>query len=204
MADEGDAAGFLPPILIDPSALDDPATAEAFPVTRIQVLTDGSPGVGERVRTSIVQPAPAALVRLESERLAEDSQFEEIGRIVSLGLVGTLILAGCSLAIAVVTSTLERRRQFAFLRSAGMPVSSLRSTLLLQAGVPLVAVAIGSAILGVVVAVSILWFAADIVALPDATLVLTLTASLAVAMGVVALTLPPLERMTRPTSVRSE
>jgi hypothetical protein len=39
---------------------------------------------------------------------------------------------------------------------------------------------------------------------PDASLVVVLVASLAVAMGIVALTLPPLERMTRPTSVRSE
>ena len=204
MTDEGDKAGFLPALLIDPSVLDDPAAAEVFPVTRIQVLTDGSPGAGERVRTAIVRDAPAAFIRLEDERLAQDAQFEEIGRIVTIGLIGTLALAGCSLAIAVITSTLERRRQFAFLRSAGMPVSSLRSTLLLQAGVPLVAVAIASAILGVVVGMAVLFLASDIVAAPDETLVVTLGASLAVAMGIVALTLPPLERMTRPTSVRSE
>ena len=204
MTDEGDAAGFLPALLIDPSALDDPSAADAFPVSRIQVLTDGSDGFGERVRTAIVRSAPAALIRLEAERLAENAQFEEIGRIVAIGLVGTLVLAGCSLAIAVVTSTLERRRQFAFLRSAGMPVSSLRSTLLLQAGVPLVAVAVASAILGVVVGMAILFLAADIVAVPDQTLLITLGASLAVALGIVGLTLPPLERMTRPTAVRSE
>ena len=95
-------------------------------------------------------------------------------------------------------------QQFAFLRSAGMPASSLRSTLLLQAGVPLTAVALASAILGVLVGVGILWLADDVVVMPDASLVIVLVASLAVAMGIVALTLPTLERMTRPTSVRSE
>ena len=204
MADEGDMAGFLPPLLIDPSALDDPSAAEAFPVSRIQVLTDGSPGAGERVRTTIVRSAPAALIRLEAERLAQNAQFEEIGRIVAIGLVGTLALAGCSLAVAVVTSTLERRRQFAFLRSAGMATSSLRSTLLLQAGVPLTGVAIASAILGVITGMALLWLAGDVLSTPDESLVLVLGASLLVAMGIVALTLPPLERMTRPTSVRSE
>lgn len=204
MVDEGDLAGFLPAVLVDPAALGDPATAASFPVTRIQVLTDGAPGAGERVRTTIVRSAPAAFIRLEAERLAQDAQFEEIGRIVAIGLIGTLALAGCSLAVAVVTSTLERRRQFAFLRSAGMATSSLRSTLLLQAGVPLTAVAIASAILGVVVGMALLWLAGDIVATPDETLVLVLGASLLVAMGIVGLTLPPLERMTRPTAVRSE
>jgi hypothetical protein len=204
MVDEGDLAGFLPAILIDPSALDDPSLAAAFPVSRLQVLTDGSAGAGERVRTTIVRDAPAAFIRLQDERVAQDAQFEEIGRIVAIGLVGTLALAGCSLAVAVVTSTLERRRQFAFLRSAGMPVSSLRSTLLLQAGVPLISVAIASSVLGVAIGFAILWLASDIVAFPDETLVITLGASLAVAMGIVGLTLPPLERMTRPTSVRSE
>ena len=72
MTDEGDAAGFLPALLIDPSALDDPSAAEAFPVSRIQVLTDGSDGVGERVRTAIVRGAPSAFVRLEAERVAAE------------------------------------------------------------------------------------------------------------------------------------
>ena len=51
---------------------------------------------------------------------------------------------------------LERRRQFALLRSAGMPVSRLRALVLLQAGAPLVAVAVFSAALGIVVAQAIL------------------------------------------------
>ena len=148
--------------------------------------------------------APASSVRLAEERFAANSQFEEIGRIVAVGLVGTLALAGCSLAVAVTTATLERRRQFVFLRSAGMPASSLRATLLLQAGVPLTAVATASALLGALVGVAILWIAAGVVALPDVSLVGVLVVSLAVAMGIVALTLPPLERLTRPASIRHE
>ncbi len=66
------------------------------------------------------------------------------------------------------------------------------------------AVAAASALLGALVGVAILWIAAGVVALPDVSLVGVLVLSLAVAMGIVALTLPPLERLTRPVSIRHE
>ena len=131
--------------------------------------------------------------------------YVEFGRVVELGLVGSLVPAGCSLAVAVTTGTLDRRRQFAMLRSAGMPVSGLRAVVLLQAGVPLVAVASASALLGIAVAQLILRLAAaPVIAWPDASLVVLLAVSLVLAMVVVALTLPALERLTRPESVRAE
>jgi ABC-type antimicrobial peptide transport system permease subunit len=117
----------------------------------------------------------------------------------------TLILAGCSLAVAVTTGVLERRRQFTLLRSAGMPVSGLRLSLLLQAGVPLLAVALFSALLGIGISQAVLRLSdAPVVPLPDASLAVTLVASLALALVIVALTFPPLERLTRPDSVRLE
>ena len=131
--------------------------------------------------------------------------FEEFGRVVGLGLIGTLVLAGCSLAVAVTTSVLERRRQFALLRSAGMPVSRLRALVLLQAGAPLLAVAAFSAVLGIAVAQLILRLATvDAVPWPDPSLALILGASLIGALAVVALMLPPLERLTRPETARAE
>jgi hypothetical protein len=199
-----DIVGFLPDVLIDPMALADPAAASAFPVTRIHITTDGSPGVGERVRNAIMAAAPAAYITLQQEGPNIAGPYEEIGRIVAIGLVGTLALAGCSLAVAVTTATLERRRQFVFLRSAGMSASGLRATILLQAGVPLVAVAGASALLGVIVGIAVVWIAGGTVAMPEVSMVGVLGASLGVAMLIVAMTLPPLERMTRPSSLRHE
>jgi hypothetical protein len=203
LAGRRDIAPFLPDLLIDPSALG-PDVARAFPVSRVHVATDGSSGADERVRTAVVTREPAAFVRFESERIAMNSQFEEIGRIVAMGLVATLALAGCSLAVAVTTATLERRRQFVFLRSAGMPASALRATILLQAGVPLTAVAIVSTALGGVVGVAVLWVVTGTVVMPDVSLFGIVAASVIVAMAIVVLTLPPLERMTRPASLRHE
>ncbi len=196
--------GLLPQLLVDPAALDDPSAAAALPVTRIHVATDGSPGVAERVRTAVSAAAPAAYIQVAKEGPITDGPFEEIGRIVAIGLLGTLALAGCSLAVAVTTATLERRRQFVFLRSAGMSAATLRATILLQAGVPLVAVAAASALLGAVVGVAVIAIAGGTIALPDGSMVAVLAASLAVAMLIVMLTLPPLERMTRPASLRHE
>ncbi|MCV0402683.1 MAG: ABC transporter permease [Chloroflexi bacterium] len=199
-----DTRAYVPAFLLDPSAFAEPAGVERLPADVLYVGTDGSAAVGERVRTAVVAAAPDATVRLESERVAADSQFAEIGRIVGLGLIGTLTLAGCSLAVAVTTATLERRRQFVLLRSAGMAVGTLRSMILLQAGVPLAAVAIASALLGALVGSGILFVTSGVLVLPDATVVIVIGLSIAVAMAVVAMTLPPLERMTRPTSLRHE
>ncbi len=203
MASEGAVAGWLPHVLMDPAAIEDSAILANFPFTLIYVTTDGSPGVGERVRTAVIATAPASMVQLSQEPVNQD-QYAEIGRIVALGLVGTLALAGCSLAVAVTTATLDRRRQFVFLRSAGMPASALRATILLQAGVPLAAVAGASALLGVIVGSAVIWIAGGSVSPPDVSLLGVLVLSVAVAMFIVGLTLPPLERMTRPASLRHE
>ncbi|MEO5964559.1 MAG: FtsX-like permease family protein [Candidatus Limnocylindrales bacterium] len=198
-----ETVGFLPDLVIDRSILAPDALA-SLSVTRVYVATDGSAAVIDRVRSVVMAARPGSFVVAQAQPLAANHQFEEIGRIVAMGLVATLALAGCSLAVAVTTSTLERRRQFVFLRSAGMAAASLRATILLQAAVPLAAVATLSAVLGAVVGSGILLVAAQVVTVPDGSLIGVVLLSVAVAMGVVLLTLPPLERMTRPTSLRHE
>jgi predicted lysophospholipase L1 biosynthesis ABC-type transport system permease subunit len=189
--------------IIEPSAIE--ASGPTPSPTKFYVDTDGSAATAERVRTAVMADVPTAYVRLAGEDRESSRIYEEFGRVVGLGLIASLILAGCSLAVAVTTGILERRRQFALLRSAGMPVSRLRALVLLQAGAPLVAVAAFSAALGIAIAQAILRLAdATEVALPDASLLLTLVVSLASAIALVALMLPPLERLTRPDAVRIE
>ena len=196
-------ANRLPQFIIEPSVLGS-SGREPSP-NRFYVGTDGSAATEERVRTAVMASVPTAFVRLAVEDRESSHVYEEFGRVVGLGLLGSLVLAGCSLAVAVTTGVLERRRQFALLRSAGMPVARLRALVLLQAGAPLVAVAVFSAALGIVVAQVILRLAdATTVSWPDPSLGVTLAVSLAGAMAVVALMLPPLERLTRPDSIRIE
>ena len=197
------ALNYIPAYIVEPSALGE-RSSEVAPA-QLYVATDGSPDAVERVRATTAAWAPTSQLQTAEEIGSGQRMYVEFGRVVELGLVGSLVLAGCSLAVAVTTATLDRRRQFAMLRSAGMPVSRLRAVVLLQAGVPLVAVALASALLGIAVAQLILRLAAaPVIAWPDASLAVVLAVSLAAAMGVVALTLPALERMTRPESVRAE
>ena len=198
------ARNTLPNFIIDPALL---AGADAAaPPNRLYVDTDGSSAAAERIRTIVMGEAPTAYVRLAMESRASSRVYDEFGRVVGIGLIGSLILAGCSLAVAVTTGILDRRRQFALLRSAGMPVSRLRALVLLQAGAPLVAVAVFSAALGIGVAQAVLRLVGGSrpVPMPDGSLVIILGVSLLGALGVVALMLPPLERLTRPDSVRME
>jgi cell division protein FtsX len=193
----------LPTVIVNPAFLG-PA-ADFLPITRLYIATDGTPAAAERVRTAIQEVDPMAPVLLGNDPIDLVPQFAEVARIVGIGLIGSLALAGCSLAVATVTGLLGRRRQFALLRATGMPMSRLRALVLLQAGVPLLTVSLVSALLGVVVAQGVLRSAAvPDVPLPDPSLVVVLGASLSVAMAVVAATLPGVDRMTRPQSVRSE
>ncbi len=193
----------LPDVILDPIVLGN--SAAGFPVTRLYVTTDGVAASGERVRAAIQAADPTAWVFIASGKISSVPQFAEVARIVALGLIGSLLLAGCSLAVATMTGLLERRREYTFLRAAGMPVSRLRVLVLLQAGVPLVVVSGCSALLGVVVAQAILRMSTVAeVPMPDPSLVGVLGVSLAAAMAVVMATLPAVDGLTRPTSLRSE
>jgi hypothetical protein len=196
-------SGWLPEILVDPAFLG--AHANEVGLSRLYVSTDGDPATAERVRTAAVASIPAAIVRSTADRSMGIPMYAEFGRVVSLGLIGTMVLAGCSLAVAVTTGMLDRRRQLALLRSAGMPVSRLRQVVLLQAGAPLLAVAIASAVLGTLIMQALLLLLeAPVVPLPAVDLPITLGLSLIGAMVLVAMTLPALERLTKPELMRLE
>ena len=100
-APDGPIARGLTQLVIEPDAL--PAGSVVSP-TRFYVTTDGSAVTGEQIRTAVLAGVPTAYVRLAAESRATSRVFEEFGRVVGLGLIGTLVLAGCSLAVAVTTS----------------------------------------------------------------------------------------------------
>ena len=106
-------ADRLPQLIIEPDAL--AASGQRRAPTKFYVTTDGSATTGERLRTAVLASVPTAYVRLAAESRATSRIFEEFGRVVGLGLIGTLVLAGCSLAVAV---THERARTASPVRPA--------------------------------------------------------------------------------------
>jgi FtsX-like permease family len=123
----------------------------------------------------------------------------------NVGLAFVLLIAGCSLAVAVAGGLVERKRPFALLRLSGMRLAELHRVVLAEAGGPLLVIAAGSAVVGMFVAALTLavvglheW------RLPSLGFWDALAGGLALALAVVCTTLPLLDRLTSLESARFE
>ncbi|MEA2622098.1 MAG: hypothetical protein QOH61_1008 [Chloroflexota bacterium] len=194
----------MPDIVVDPSAL--PDGGRRFPADRFVVATTGSPATLEQIRTLIGTRSPFADVR-SIEELTNGSVgvLGELSRVVALGTLATLLMAGCSLAVSVAAGLLDRRRPLGLLRLTGMPLGRLRATILMEAAAPLFVTAAISAVLGVAAGEIVLQTVASVaIPMPDPSLLVLLASGLAAAMLVVAATLPLLGRITATESTRFE
>jgi len=146
----------------------------------------------------LLEPAPSHGYELKREYDARFGQHRPLA-------FGQLLVAGCSLAIAVSAGLIERKRPFALLRLSGVPVSSLNRVVLAEAAAPLLLVAAASAGLGLGVAALIL----KVVSVsgwrpPAAGYWYALAAGISFALLTVAATLPLLKRVTSLETARFE
>ena len=128
-------------------------------------------------------------------------------KIVYAAVALTLIVAGCSLAVAVGGGLVDRKRPFTLLRVSGTQVGVLSRVVLLEAAVPLVAATVVAA--GIAYGTSTWAFvrlARAGTAIPQlgSDYYALMGIGLAVAFGVITVTLPLLRRMTSPGNVRFE
>jgi hypothetical protein len=177
-----------------------------------------SPAALERVRTYLTintapQPAggqgsaptpPRTFGETLQIRLDRAATLEKI---VYAAVALTLIVAGCSLAVAVGGGLVDRKRPFTLLRVSGTQVGVLSRVVMLEAAVPLLAATVVAA--GIAYGTSILAFvrlAPAGTAIPQlgSDYYALMGIGLAVAFGVIAVTLPLLRRMTSPGNVRFE
>jgi predicted lysophospholipase L1 biosynthesis ABC-type transport system permease subunit len=137
--------------------------------------------------------------------VATKRDVTQLQHLANLAVLLSVVIAGCSLAVAVAGSLLERRRPFALLRLTGMPLRSLRRMVLLEAAVPLVCLAVVSAVGGMVTAELLLRaLRGTTMRLPGTTYASTLLAGIVLALGVVMATMPLLTRISAPENARSE
>jgi hypothetical protein len=200
-----DEAGPLPALIIEPSAVE--ADGAAIRPAFVLAATDGTRTGVERARTVLETALPTSGPATGAEIGAAATRIiDELGRIVTLGVVLTMAVAGASLAIAVTGGLLDRRRPFALLRLSGVPLRNLRSVILLEAAAPLIAVALLSGILGVLVSQLLLRLVAGntSVPLPDPSLGVLLLAGLAGALAIVASMLPLVGPLTDLDETRFE
>ncbi len=177
-------------------------------MSQLLVITDGEQTSIERARTFVETHSPFGMDPYTmGEMSAEQGAIVNLlGRLVYVGVIISLLIAGCSLAVSVAGGLVERKRAFALLRLAGMPRRRLYRSVLLEAAVPLVLAAVISSGVGFLVAAMIIWnTGTDLpVALPGLGYVVVVVGGLAAALGVVVATLPLVGRMTAPGAVRME
>jgi hypothetical protein len=177
-----------------------------------------SPATLERVRTVLAANAPPSVsagpgIAPTPPRTYGEAAAIRLGRayllekLIYAAIAITLIVAGCSLAVAAGSGLVDRKRPFTLLRVSGTPVSVLSCVVLFEAAVPLAtatvvaaAIAYGTSMLAFVqlapADTPIPRLGSDYFAL--------MGLGLALAFAVITATLPLLRRMTAPASVRFE
>jgi len=177
-----------------------------------------TPAALERVRTYLAVHAPPQENNGYGSTPTPPRTFGEVVQIrvaradlaeniVDAAVALTLIVAGCSLAVAVGGALVERKRPFTLLRVSGTQLRVLSRVVVLEAAVPLLA----STLLAAAIAYGTTLLAFTRLA-PIGTALPHLTGDyytimgtgLVVAFGIILLTLPLMRRMTAPASVRFE
>lgn len=204
---QGGASGRPVADQVWPAADIAPSTLQDYPVEAIVVATNGSASAIERVRTALevafpFQGTPTAVNEI-TPQLART--FTELGDMIDVVIIASLIIAACGLAVSVTAGMSDRKRPFSLLRLSGVPVAVLRRVVALEAAVPLVAVALVSIGTGLIAAD--LYLRSEIsISLrpPGVAYYLVVLAGLIASLGVVAATLPLIDRMTGPEIARNE
>ncbi len=166
----------------------------------------------EKVRTYLVTHTPLSESGTAAKTFGEAVEARaqvaySVQRLFYAAVGLTLVVAGCSLAVTVGGSLVERKRPFTLLRVTGTKTATLYRVVLLEAVLPLAAatiVAAGIAYGGAVIAVS--QFARKGTPLPvlQHSYYLTVGAGLVASLLIIGASLPLLSRLTGAEHVRFE
>jgi hypothetical protein len=170
------------------------------------------PATLERARTYLVthatESASASAPRTFGEAVqARAGVADTVERLIYIAVLLTLIVAGCSLAVALGGSLVERKRPFTLLRVAGTPIGTLYRVVLLEALLPLVAATVVAGATGyglAVLTVNRMAPGGTPVPVPGHAYFLTMAVGLVGSLLVIVLSLPLLDRVTSPRGVRFE
>ena len=117
----------------------------------------------------------------------------------------SLVIAGCSLAVSVTAGVNERKRPFSLLRLTGVPLRVLRQVVALEAAVPLLLIAVLSAATGLLAADLFLRSQlGESLRTPGPDYYVIVVTGLGAALGIIASTLPLIDRITGPETARNE
>ncbi|MEN3305557.1 MAG: hypothetical protein V7603_1759 [Micromonosporaceae bacterium] len=188
-----------------------PLSAEQLrqlPILSILVDTDGARSTIERARTILEgaypgsQRPPATDDDVSSDSTRALTGWQQLANVV---ILASLPIAGCSLAVSVAGGLSERKRPFSLLRLSGVPVRVLRRVVALESAVPLLVAAVVAIGAGFLAAQLFLRAQMDYTLRPPGpAYYLIVLAGIAASLGIIAGTLPLLERITGPETARNE
>jgi hypothetical protein len=111
------------------------AALETLPLAGLTVATDGHTATLEIARTAIsaaVGDGQAAIDTTADANAELNHRLIQLQRLVTIALWLTLLVAGCSLAVAIAGGLVERKRPFAPLRLAGAQPADLRRVVMAE------------------------------------------------------------------------
>ena len=176
-----------------------------IPVQTIIVGTNGSSAAIERARTALEAAFPYLGPPAIISGSGSQSTYTELQHMTDVVILASLVIAGCSLAVSVAAGLTDRKRPFSLLRLTGAPIGVLRRVVALESAAPLIIVALVSAGTGFLA--SGLFLRSELgesLRPPGAGYYLIVFAGLAASLGVIASTLPLLQRITGPENARNE
>lgn len=181
-------------------------TADAdSPVSRLLVLTDGTPAAENRVRTQAANLVPNAIIHTQQDRRDVDAMFiASIGRLLRVFWEFVLVVAACSLTVGMVAGIIERRRPFALLRASGLRLGELRQVVLLETAAAMLLTAAVGTTFGLASSYALARFTDIPWHLPDPGVFAMVAAAILISLALSLLTLPLLDTTTRHDSIRYE
>jgi predicted lysophospholipase L1 biosynthesis ABC-type transport system permease subunit len=178
-----------------------------LPVQLVAVATNGSASAIASAETVLDRAFPFnSSTTLFGELDAGTTQLlSELKTASEVVILASLLIAGCSLAVATVAGVSERRRPFSLLRLTGVPLNVLRRVVALETAAPLIVIAVGSALVGLVA--SDLFLRSQLgltLRPPSATYYFIVLGGLIGSLAIISSALPLLSRITRPEDARME
>ena len=190
-----------------PTAAVTTAQLDAFPVISVVVMTDGTHPTLERVRTALQGTFPTDRLASTRAEWAADSARTLNGwkQLANVVIITSLVIAGCSLAVSVVSGLNDRKRPFSLLRLTGVSLNVLRRVVAFETAAPLLTAAVIAVVVGLVAAEVFLRAQMQYTLHPPGlTYGLIVAAGLVASLGIVASTFPLLRRVTGPETARND
>jgi hypothetical protein len=182
----------------------------ALPIEEVVVGTNGTNTAIEQARTDLEVALPYQSYEVPPMTFGEVSSstsrsYIELQNVTDVVIMASLLIAGCSLAVGVISGISDRRRPFSLLRLTGVPMAVLRRVILLESALPLVVVAVASVSIGLLASELFLKSQLGVtLRFPGINYFLIVVGGLLLSFSIISSTLPLLERITRPEDVRTE